>query len=122
MAITITSHTTVLEEQDNDGDTVFGVVEQRTDRFVIEDEDVTDSDRSLPEIVAGVLTRGEWGSDCYAVFASDWPRVTARTWYQTETYLDPYVNHRTEVSHHLSGPEWTDQLAADVAAIVKWSA
>ena len=122
MAITITIQTTIydpwLEEQDEPC-----VAEQRTDHHVIEDEDIADAlaeGDTLPAYVASILTDGR-GSGCYAVYASDSPTVSARTWYSAEPYEHPYTGELTEVSYHLDGPEWDDELARQVAAIARWT-
>lgn len=123
MAITITSHTRVYAPW-VEGDDERELIDTDESTHVIEDEDIADAlaeGDTLPAYVASILTDGR-GSGCYAVFASDWPTVSARTWYSAEPYEHPHTGELTEVSYHLDGPEWTDELARDVAAIAKWSA
>lgn len=123
MAITITIHTTVYAPW-RDGDDERERLDSDSSEHVITDEDMRDAlaeGDSLPAYVASILTDGR-GSGCWAVYASDFPRVNEGTWYSAEAYEHPYTGELTETTYHLSGPEWTYALARDVAAIAKWIA
>lgn len=123
MAITITLHTTVYAPWEDGADE-----RERLDSYssahLITDEDMRAAlanGGTLSAYVASVLTNGSDGSECWAVYASDAPRVTEGTWYSAEAYEHPHTGELTETSYHLSGPEWTYSLARDVAAIARWS-
>lgn len=123
MAITITIHTTVYAPW-LDGADERERVDSYSREHVITDEDIREAiadGGSLAHHMTGVLTGG-CGSDLYAVYASDAPRVNERTSYSAEPYEHPHTRELTETTHHLSGPEWTYPLAREVAAIANWNA
>lgn len=123
MAITITIHSTVYAPW-GEGDDERERLDSYSSEHVVTDDDIREAlaeGDTLPAHVASILTDGR-GSGCYAVYASDAPRVTERTWYSAEAYEHPHTGELTETTYHLSGPEWNVAMARDVATIVKWSA